>query len=109
TLPLGDSDRAIQRMDGRWSEGIEHLIEPRNLLPSRGLVGRRHTVLSGNRCLGVITSKALSPRRSVQVGDSDPDQLAIPQGAILFLQDEQSTCSIDTRVKACRIQVHERE
>src|SRR6185437_2619039 len=108
-VPLGDGDRAIQRMDGRRREGIESLIQARDLLPSRLPVGRCQTVLGSNRCFGVISRETLSPRRSAQVRDSDPDQLAIPEGAILFLQDEQAARAIDTRVEARGVQVHERD
>jgi hypothetical protein len=68
-LPLGNGDRSIQRIDGRRSDGFEHLIETRDLAPTCRFVGRRETVLSGDRGFGVIPREDLGLKSARDVLD----------------------------------------
>src|SRR5262245_42909842 len=60
-LPLGERDRAVQRVDGRGSDAVEELVEPRDLVPACLTVAAREAVLGGDGRLDVIAGEHVSP------------------------------------------------
>src|SRR4030095_16565737 len=82
SLPLRDGYRTVQRMHGRWGDGLEHCIEARDLAPPRLGVARCEAMLRGNPRCRVKTREHVPRRGALYPRDAARDPVAIPQRSI---------------------------
>ncbi len=85
TVELGDGDRAAEFDDGGARHSREALVELRDAIPRPRLLG----VQRGDRGLQQIRALAVQRDAAVELAPSALDQRAIPQRAVLVVQQHQ--------------------
>ena len=94
TLDLGESDRAVERDDGRGREPLQRRIEPLDLRPI-GLLGRSGPgVEGGDRGLHLVRPRLPVAHGLVDEGKALGDHPRVPELAVLILQENDAAVPV---------------
>src|SRR5439155_120506 len=85
------------------------VVEQRNLAPMRRCDGGTFGVNGGNGRLQRVGTEAARWRSAFGERDALGDLVAVPQGAILLLQQDQVSVARDSRSAARLVQQHQRQ